>query len=227
MTTEQKTFNKPQTEQLPILICLGTVGTIGQAYMKDSGNVIVPLILAAQGAGKDARLWPYFKPEWLSFGFDPDSLTGGYLKGYQQNVAGSKGLSVLQALAGSEEGFSELCSALDDISVDPATPEEYCEAVTNVLSTFVQKNKPLLGYVLSQKKEDKKRTPFYEVNRFFYPTDKQIAKEIKTAEKSAEKVSAAWERIKAGDFDTDKEGNRVQIRVPVAVKVTFDSDTLF
>lgn len=217
MTTQQRTFKKPQMEKMPTLVCVGQVNTIGPAYVKDTGVIVVPMIINAHGAGKDARIWPWYRSDWFSFEFDPDTLSSGSLKGYNQNLVDKKGLSVLQAIAGSEDTFAEICELLAELAetCDPTSqPDEFAQRLTDILGVCKGNQ---IGYVMTQKLEDGKRTQFYEVSQYFYATDKNMEAQKKFAEKRAEKISKAWEKIKAGE-----QG----VKVPTAYKVTFDNDSI-
>ena len=138
---------------------------------------------------------------------------------------------IKEILGGDLDGYSELCTLLDDISVDPEeNPDAYGQALNTVLTEWAKEGKTF-GYVLKQqvKKNDDtgawERSKYYKIDRYFYPTEKQLEKERKSAEKQATKISEYFEAKKNGTLEANEDGSFPNS--PTPFMVTFDEGLLF
>lgn len=234
-TQEQRTFDTPPVAPQPITSNVGRIVEVSDAYKSknfdNTGYWVIKMVLDAIGAGKSHTFWLTYKPEWLKFGFQSRKLEGqkgNPLRLYKQNISDSESVSLLQGIAGLPENYGELCSLLDAVDVDPdSEPEEYGKAIGAAFNQFFNENKPLIGYVLKQGQERVKndegkteyiRSKFMEVDRWFYPTDKNLDYERKLAERSAKKIQAMIEA---------NENSEEYKPIPSGFKVTFDEKVPF
>ncbi len=179
-------FLAAPVEVLPKLACIGYVESIKDgAHTKKGVYEIVGFKLAPTESGKVAFGNFLYRPEWLVGGFDPSTLAEfenakSLTTVYRMNICGTKELSVLAGIAGSQDAFYQLAGQLQSIEGE-VTPE----AVTAVLRDFVRENSPEIGYILKQKSVKNEETgkydleDGYELGGFFYPTEdekKRLAK---------------------------------------------------
>lgn len=180
-----------QARILPTLICTGKISEIEDGKVSSSGNYAMNRVhISGEGAGDDAAFNFLYRPEWLRWKFDRDTLEEKYGTGgdfvYRNCIESDKGLSFLQGMAGNTAAFNEALDAIMDLE------EITLDGVTEVLRRFVGQR---VGYVLSQKfekivdpetgeKVGKVRVDGYEVKYLFYPTPEELKRLRVKAEKS-------------------------------------------
>lgn len=189
--TQRRGPSRPPVTTLPTKICIGTVNpSLEDAKLSQSGAYYVQkLQLKGRNGSPDGYDILLFKPEWFSSQFDVqqyfdarDEAEQEYGQDspeykaanspifvYENNIFGSSFNSVLQGIAGSDEKFDALWDALatDEPEADPAQ-------ITATLREFLRENETeVVGYVLSQKKDNGVLTDRYEVKRYFRADDER------------------------------------------------------
>jgi hypothetical protein len=149
---------------------------------------VQPVEIEGFGESPGSRFYWLYRPEWLRPGFDPKTLEDnpGAMAVYRRHINSVSQMSALKGLAGSEEGFEELAGRL--LGLEEIEPE----SVASVLSDYFEERSPVVGYVLKQRSEkieygDEARwvkTDFYQVSSWFHPTEKELARLRRQAEKS-------------------------------------------
>lgn len=185
MSTATQVFGFMGTEaaELPRLACIGYVEKVeGKTTQKGVYDMQTVHITPAESGKKTVTNFMY-EPSWLVPGFNPKTLleeAGGstkyflFGKNIKSQVEGS--VSVLQGLAGSEEGFDSLSYSI--LTADDQSPE----GIQNILATYFNENNPAIGYILQQRrrkteeKDERGKAIYvleqgYEVGEFFYVTD--------------------------------------------------------
>lgn len=156
----QLSFEESEADFKPSLLCVGTVGEVGDAKISESEQYVVqPIKIEALDAGKSQTVYFLYRPEWLTAGFKPHSLKktnkGAHFV-YSKNIASKDSLSVLRGLAGTKEGFNDLANQLLRLPVVAGTGGPTMEAVTDTLRDFFAGNEDnegqarKIGYELRQ-----------------------------------------------------------------------------
>lgn len=208
MSETQPKFREASARRMPTLACIGSVAAIGTGKISGSGKYIVqPIELGSLEAGKDLRLNFLYKPEWLSPGFDPDSLEeveGGdsMLSVYRRHISGRGALSNLSGIAGTDERFEALSGAL--LSQEPVTVEG-TEQILNDFFFGQDAEDVTIGYIAKQQSTrtddiDPKTGKNvyvlenrYEVSSFFRFDEKTIKSLANRANKSNGKFRLTFE----------------------------------
>lgn len=194
---------KLDAPKLPVRVCAGRVGKIGEAKESAGGfyNVLPIDIKGVQGS-PDAKVWFLWRPEFFQGGVkefasklpvkddaqDGELTRGSFEFVYAKNINGDD-TSLLNALAGSEEKFDELFGAIAETDCSLAEVEA-------VFKSFFEDEQPLFYFTQQQQREkdsasgDMRRKNQYEVGRFFLEGD---AKTMKYYEKKADKMPDEYE----------------------------------
>jgi len=192
MSTQTSGFAKAEAKALPKLGCIGRVLAVGEARATKSGAYeMIPIEIEGYGASRSIKVFFMFRPDWLTPGFDPESLQdfeggSGLLWNYERNVSQKGSVSLLQGLAGgTEEGLDKVAEAIFALPVNETTGGPDSDAVADVLSRILvdEGQGNLVGYVLRQQQEKigtdpetnkgiYQRTQFYEVANWFTPNEK-------------------------------------------------------
>lgn len=213
-------FKQAQARPLPRLACIGRVSAVPEAKVSQSEVYVVQRIeITGYGPSRNIRPMFLYRPDWLTEGFDPESLkeleNGESMLGVYRNHVGEKDeISVLLGLCGcKDEVYDALGDKLFALGIDPAKIESdddmraVMDAVTNVLKEFLidEKNGNEIGYILRQQYEKtgevdengrpvRVPTKYYEVAEYFDPNDeKKIASLKKSAEKSDGKFKITFD----------------------------------
>lgn len=186
---------KLDAPKLPVQVCAGRVGKIGEAKESGGGHYyVLPVDIAGVQGSPNAKVWFLWRPEF----FNPEGLKGfiSGLPGKDEAEAGeltrgsaefvygknimSDDTSLLLALAGSEAKFDELYEKLAPVADSAA-------GVEGVFKEFFAEDAPVFYFTRQQQREkdengDMRRKNQYEVGRFFLAGD---AKTMKYYEKKA------------------------------------------
>src|SRR5690349_8695608 len=187
-------FASPTVEKLPQIACVGTVSSVEEGKVSQKGTYVVQrVVVGGKGANKTSSVNLLYRPEWFTPGFNPDTIkeldnADSVMFVYTRNIVpppGDANLSVLQGLAGSDERFAALSGKL--LSLNAGTTEELISSIESTLRTFlvVEGKDTPIGYKLAQAKEDtgnvdehgkkiKILKASYELDSFFYPTEKKL-----------------------------------------------------
>lgn len=194
---------KLDAPKLPVRVCAGRVGKIGEAKESQGGHYyVLPIDIAGVQGSPNAKVWFLWRPEF----FKPEELKGfiSALPGKDEAEAGeltrgsaefvygknitSDDTSLLLALAGSEEKFDELYEKLSGVADSAA-------GVEGAFKEFFAEEQPVFYFTQQQQRErdengDQRRKNQYEVGRFFLAGD---AKTMKYYEKKAASAPEEYE----------------------------------
>lgn len=218
-TDNDLVFGEAEASRKPTLICVGTVGNVGQAKITASQNyILIPINLDPVDAGRKGKINFLYRPEWLVRGFKTHELKQADEKAhfvYSKFIASREKLSVLRGLCGSKEAFARLTKAILSLP-DSGGNGPSMEDVADTLRTFFESNvdadgQPVLvGYELVQartKTDDyetdtkgKKRRIYlldnrYEVGDFWDVTSEGIKKQNRRAEGSKGMVKMTYSGV--------------------------------
>ena len=192
-------FAKTSAQKKPSLACIGRVIDVGEAAATKSGDYyLVPIEIEGYGAARSTKTNFMFRGDWFGSKFNPESLLkidGGsslYFV-FGKNIDQNGSTSVLRGIAGKSENFDKLAGelqALPGVEDGEIDPVQVSDTLRRVLVDEGLGN--LVGYVLSQKKEDtgevdengnriKILTPYYEIKEFAEPTQKWRDRQKKRA----------------------------------------------
>lgn len=213
MTTEQtqthNMFAAPPVREIPPKYCVGYVTEIGEAKVTGGGTgnyVRLSFKIAPLEAGQASQSGFMWAPGWLTPGFDPSELQRGPGFVYQNNIQAEEDsferiikapkVSILRGLAGSDERFYELGTALsglkpDDVDGVEKTIKDFVLPGGEAIRDAEGDPKYVIGYRLvqqSEKGEDgkKKLKNGYQLDSIFWPTDAAIAALQKHAEENGD-----------------------------------------
>lgn len=160
--TKGKTMGRklqaPPAAAMPTLFCLGNVIGVGDPKLSASGETYWHSIeISGLGASPDTKAMLCYNPEFFSVDFSMANLAALengrkleflYRKQLQHKKRrGKEGdfyLSTLEGLGGSKEGYDTLIGMI--LEKDHPQPED----VQTALLTFLNKEQPVVGYVLAQ-----------------------------------------------------------------------------
>jgi len=211
-------FRKASAQELPKLHNIGYVSSVGEPKLTNGGltddgeekpqYVMIPVEITGINGSRNGRTSILLRPEWLDVNFNPDRAFDGLPESVQRSLSfvyrrniGSRGeVSVLEGLAGSEAAGAELAQAI--LSVDNV---EDAEAVAEAIRTFLLDEQRTIGYTMKQRSTktdevdpetgkavyvlDKQ----YDVDTFWYPTEKEIKRLEKVCEKSQGRQKLAFD----------------------------------
>lgn len=214
--TKQSGFKTPEAKPRPTLFCIGYVGEVGDGHLSSSEKSLVNQInIEAVDAGTPIRAYFCYRPEWLVPGFDPavykDVEDGASaIFSYEKNIVSGESNSLLRGLAGSQEAFEKLATALQALPVEPGDDGPSLEAVDGVLRSFFENNTEAdgspkrIGYTLVQQTSDTgetdengkkiyRREPYYKISSYWDVTEKNIKAKVKMATKEPDKKKVTFE----------------------------------
>ena len=184
---------KLDAPKMPVQICAGRLGKIGE--IKENRDETkhyysLPLEIEGLGGSPTAKVWFTWRPEFFSANVrdwvsglpkkgdeEPGELTRGSAEFvYARNIIGDD-MSLLQAVAGSEEKFNALYDALAATDAEPGSVREV------FVETFGDGDEPPpMFYFTRQQAREKigdgeyRAKSTYDVGRFFYADDKKSMK---------------------------------------------------
>lgn len=188
---------------MPVRVNCGRVGKIGEAKESSGGHYyVLPIDIKGLKGSPDAKVWFLWRPEFFGENVretvkalpdkteaEPGELTRQSFEFvYAKNII-SDDVSLMQALAGSEEGFEKLYDAV-------AATDGSAAAVEAAFKEFFAEEQPVFYFTQQQGREkgdngDMRRKNQYEVGRFFLDGD---AKTMKYYEKKVENSPEEYER---------------------------------
>lgn len=209
------TLAAPALATKPNQVCIGRVTSVGDARPSKNNPdtyYVIDIQIEALDAGKNQKVYFTWRPEWLQQYSSADfrRMQEDFPKllfVYQMNVMTKEEgkQSLLQGLCMTTERFNELASRLTDLGV--SNIEANPTIVSDVLRQFfVEENGDTdIGYVLKQQtswngevdengRKVYEPTKFIEVDKYFEPTDKNIASWVKAAERKPEKYKVTFSR---------------------------------
>jgi hypothetical protein len=207
MSDQPLNFIEADVPRMASLACLGYVGDVGDPKLSASGvYVIQPISVIAYQAGRNVTFRLMYRPEWLVPGFDPASFKESakaavdedekkVFRGmefvFRNHIAGKSSVSALKGLSGSEEAYVTLSNLL----LTASNPDNM-EDIREVLRGFFlgENDGAEVGYILNQARDKTEEVTeqgkavyslrnTYEVGSWFLPTDAEIARLKKRAER--------------------------------------------
>jgi len=214
VTTEKPTgFRKASAQELPLRRGIGYVSSVGEPKLTNGGvtddgeekpqYVMCKVEITGINGSRNTSINLMWRPEWLDRNFNPDRAFDGLPESvqrslefvYRKNIGSRGDISNFAGLTGSEDAGNELAEAILSVE-NPADSE----AVVEAIRTFLLDEQRTIGYTLKQRRtktdeiDPETGKPVYvaekqyDLDSFFYPTEKEIARLVKSAEKSNGRV---------------------------------------
>jgi hypothetical protein len=155
--TETETDNQPtgfaeaSAKRMPTLICVGTVGEVGEGHLSKpnedgvSNYIVQPISIEPLDAGRSTKVQLLYRPNWFVPGFQPETLKEldggeGMHFVYGRNINSRGSISVLRGLTGSPETFKDLAVQLLSLDVPQGADGPSIEDVQKTLTDFFEGN---------------------------------------------------------------------------------------